>query len=388
MKHTTDMERNASIIILSLAGETLLEVSVTAASSEPESLSVGSLRAQLAQKTGHGYYVLQLLHGTTPLQDEVLVASLYPIAVDQHDLFLTAVVESYDPNLTDQVVDASYMGNSDTVDLLLQTHGDPNADMTGEPLCAASSFGHLKIVELLVRAGATVAQTKPYKTPFYEASKNGHLDVVEILHAHNADINQWSPICTAASNGHLSVVHFLCNVKADIDSIHGISGCTPLISAACGGHFEVIRCLLEARASVNAVDGNRATAAYYSSGRGELETLMLLYEYNADLCMSAADGSTPLLEASTGGHASVIACLSHLRADMEATTNCGSAFPLFQAVRSCNARAVEVLCLAGADVTRRTRSGVSLEAVATNQGCRSMAYILQWFSNLSGSTQP
>jgi ankyrin repeat protein len=82
------------------------------------------------------------------------------------------------------------------------------------PTTRSQTRGHLSIVELLVKAGASVHANNDEAIRW--ASDSGHLSVVELLvkaganvHANNNEALRW-----ASSSGHLPVVEFLksCNV--------------------------------------------------------------------------------------------------------------------------------------------------------------------------------
>ena len=104
---------------------------------------------------------------------------------------------------------------------LLQKPLDPNArgdiDIEPPPLLLAADRGHLKVIQLLLEAGAdTNAIDENLATASMAASHNGHLEVVRLLLEAGADTNatdyshsEATALMAAAHNGHLEVVRLL-----------------------------------------------------------------------------------------------------------------------------------------------------------------------------------
>lgn len=116
-------------------------------------------------------------------------------------------------------------------------------------LWAASTGGHLEIVEYLVGHGALVNKpTLTQSTPLRGASFHGHLKVMEYLLARGADINTpncigQSPLCIAAMRGQLEALQFLVNKGADIQQ-KTINGYSVVHLAATKGRVDIVKFLL------------------------------------------------------------------------------------------------------------------------------------------------
>ena len=91
-------------------------------------------------------------------------------------------------------------------------------DMFGKLMTKNNCFvgaGHLKVVKVLVQAGADVNHpTKTRSTPLRAASFDGRLDIVKYLIEHNANVhlaNKYNNTCLmiAAFKGHLDVAKCL-----------------------------------------------------------------------------------------------------------------------------------------------------------------------------------
>ena len=116
-------------------------------------------------------------------------------------------------------------------------------------LWAASTGGHLEIVEYLISRGADVNKpTLTQSTPLRGASFHGHLKVMKYLLEKGADINTpncigQSPLCIAAMRGQLEAVQFLVSQGADIHQ-KTINGYSVIHLAATKGRLDIVKFLL------------------------------------------------------------------------------------------------------------------------------------------------
>ncbi|KAK8103120.1 hypothetical protein PG984_016266 [Apiospora sp. TS-2023a] len=122
------------------------------------------------------------------------------------------------------------------------------------PLLMAINKGNLPIVDLLLKAGATVnypARRGFRSTPLQKACENGHLEIVELLLQQGADINAapapvggGTAIQMAARSGILRIVQLLLDNGADIHQAPSpIDGRTAIQMAAERGRFGIIEWL-------------------------------------------------------------------------------------------------------------------------------------------------
>ena len=119
-----------------------------------------------------------------------------------------------------------------------------------QPLGLAAYFGHEKIVEYLIKAGAEV--NSPSKnslkvTPLQSAVAGSHLEIVRQLLAAGASPNVrerggYTPLHTAAHNGDVEVVRSLIFGGADVEAKSDKKE-TPLDMALKSGHDEVANLL-------------------------------------------------------------------------------------------------------------------------------------------------
>ena len=126
-------------------------------------------------------------------------------------------------------------------------------------LWAASTGGHLEIVEYLVAHGANANKpTLTQSTPLRGASFHGHLKVMEYLLVRGANINTpncigQSPLCIAAMRGQLEAVQFLVSRGADMQQ-KTINGYSVVHLAATKGRVDIVKFLLASGISPQFLD--------------------------------------------------------------------------------------------------------------------------------------
>ncbi|KAI5805993.1 ankyrin repeat-containing domain protein, partial [Geopyxis carbonaria] len=139
--------------------------------------------------------------------------------------------------------------SNDSASLLLEAGADPNLPVHKEmdPLWIAAWEGNLKMVELLLTAGADVDNGRRYGNALQEAAANGSVEVVELLLSKGANPNSRGGAANTAIN-----------------------------AAAFRGHKEVVRRLLHANAVVELPDDPLGGAKTLAEAMGHTETLQLI----------------------------------------------------------------------------------------------------------------
>ncbi|KAJ7167380.1 hypothetical protein C8R43DRAFT_1121809 [Mycena crocata] len=167
-----------------------------------------------------------------------------------------------------------------TVRYMLDCGTSPNGMIiqldNGSALCAASKYGHIPIVKLLLERGADIHAGD--EAALQEAALRGKLEVVRLLLENGADIHAGDDAAVqgAVSWGQLEVVRLLLEKGADIHAGDDAA----LQIAAEWGQLGFVRFLLENGADIHAGD----EAALQGAARtGELEVVRLLLENGADI---------------------------------------------------------------------------------------------------------
>ncbi|XP_055495799.1 ankyrin repeat and SOCS box protein 3 isoform X3 [Leucoraja erinacea] len=152
----------------------------------------------------------------------------------------------------------------------------------------AAKHGHLKIVQILLQAGANPnAVTNENVTPLFLAAEKGHIAIVRTLLKNEARINGahsaclWSLVHQAAYQGHLDVLKFLLEKGADKESKDDY-GITPLFLAAQYGKVESLRTLIQHGSNVNCQAYDKATPLFIAAQEGHVECVEVLLSHGVD----------------------------------------------------------------------------------------------------------
>lgn len=144
---------------------------------------------------------------------------------------------------------AALYGHTGALTTLLAHGADPNImDNRGEkPLDLAAQYGHLQVVQILVRAHPELLL--PYKK---------HSNKCREIDYRNQKILKHSPLHSASRNGHKHVVELLLTAGIDVNLVTATG--TALHEAALCGKDSVVRILLEFGADLGVTDPEGRTA--------------------------------------------------------------------------------------------------------------------------------
>ncbi len=180
---------------------------------------------------------------------------LSPIMVAAYQQRFDIVYKLVDHTVTLTIFEVAATGKLQQMMMLLAKEpGLANAySIDGfQPLGLAALFGHLEVVEFLIRAGAWVnsaSKNKLQASPLNTAAARGYVDIAYQLLEAGADPNSkqlgdTTPLHSAASNGHVDMIRVLLNYGANLQA-RNKDGKTPLDLATERGH-EAAAILLKA----------------------------------------------------------------------------------------------------------------------------------------------
>ena len=211
---------------------------------------------------------------------------------------------------------AACCGHTETVRYLVGLK-DVDVNHKGGSGCTAvlAAANHADVVEVLIDAGADIEARDNYShSPLLVASQRGELRVVQMLVRAGAGVCVTSDegdtcISLAAVNGHTETVRaLLCMPEVDVNESDNWS-CTPLHRAAFDNYSDVVRLLIDAGADVEATNSSGCASLHRAcegGGAGELEIVKTLVEAGADVCAVDAYSNTCLILAAVFGHTDTV----------------------------------------------------------------------------------
>ncbi|XP_025072929.1 transient receptor potential channel pyrexia-like [Pogonomyrmex barbatus] len=233
------------------------------------------------------------------------------------------------------------------------------------PLHCAAAVGCVATVKCLIKSGADVDAGLSGRSPLHYAVLNNAEDCVEILLQagacpNNPQVYTETPLHVAASLGNVRSTKLLLSHGADVRVQLGVARSTPLHLAAEEGSAECTKLLLNAGATWDAKNSRGQTAMHLAALAQSVETLDALINAGAKVNAEDDDGRTPL-------HAAVAKALrsSELVKTLiqaGASVNKADKFgytPLHIAALNESSPTVMMLLSKGADVTARTKGGIT-----------------------------
>ncbi len=204
------------------------------------------------------------------------------------------------------------------------------------PFVLAAQHGHKDVVEYFldkfgdamdINHAATIVSLTTKKrvhcaTALWAASTGGHLPIVQLLVEHKAEVNrptltQSTPLRGASFHGHLDVMEFLMSNGAEINTPNCI-GQSPLCIAAMRGQLEAVKYLVKNGANVNQTTINGYSVMHLAATKGRVGIVKFLFTIGVSPMFSEADPSResyipcPLfLAASTGQRRMVEELVAH-----------------------------------------------------------------------------
>eukprot|EP00300_Choanocystis_sp_HF-7_P042590 c9323_g1_i2.p1 GENE.c9323_g1_i2~~c9323_g1_i2.p1 ORF type:complete len:446 (+),score=59.67 c9323_g1_i2:514-1851(+) len=267
-------------------------------------------------------------------------------------------------------------GGSQQVDLRDFVNRPDNTKRTA--LLAASSSGHLSVIELLKQHGADLHHTdSQHKSAIYLAADHGHTRVVEFLAENGCDVNsktfqtEATPLLIACWRGHVSIVQVLLRFGA-ITSQRCKGGATPFYIACQEGFIDIVRILI-ASSDINVQLDNGATSCFVACWRGYFDIVQLLVDRNCNLEFGL-NGCTPLLIASQEANYEIVHLLLTRGAHPDSPDSHGYR-PLWLACYRGDPKTAKLLCEFGANTSLTCDASTPL-FVASHQGHLSIVRFL------------
>lgn len=229
-----------------------------------------------------------------------------------------------------------------------------------ETLFNTCMLGRLGDVERLIAAGGNVnfsapePEGAPGHGPIHMAVQEGHHRVVEALVRHGASVNQLghggaTPLTLSAGTDNIKVTAALLKLGAPVDCVT-TDGKSALLIAAHLGHISAVSLLLQHGAEVNLQCSEGYTPLRVAARSGHIAIVRLLLQARADPLLRSAR-ELAINEAVDGNHPEVVALLLENGSHVESPDFFGMSLLGKAAARGMTA-VVRVLLAAGADPAR------------------------------------
>ena len=235
----------------------------------------------------------------------------------------------------------------------------------------------LSIIGTLLQQGVNVnAISDKGDTALYRACKSQQLKIVQILLEAGADVNLTSkrhyPVIAACEAGKVELISLLVKAGADVKCsnsnnetcLYAIAGSQRPADSVSIVNF--IKSLLEARLDVNAYCSQGETALFRASKAGHEHVVRLLLEAGAET--NGFNSRLPLYAACEQGHTQIVDQLLHHGADPNASSGpripaqvqaSSRSLPICCAVQKGYTDIINLLLEHGADVNKQDQSGKS-----------------------------
>ena len=150
------------------------------------------------------------------------------------------------------------------IQLVVLEFWQPDDEETRKMISAARENDIVVLERLLQKPRNPNDTNSDGETPLFHAAEQGHVRLMEILLEAGAKTDQpefargWTPLMSAAAQGHLDTVCCLVEAGAAQDKTNAHGG-TPLLVAAGNGHLDIVRFLVESGAAKDQAENNGAT---------------------------------------------------------------------------------------------------------------------------------
>ena len=205
---------------------------------------------------------------------------------------------------------ASFEGNWDLARQLLEA-GSPISD-----ILTAATLGKTEAVADFLHKDKETRRVKDRAglTPLHRAAAEGHVKVIQLLLAAGAEVDAqnedgWTPLHLAAAFGRANACELLIQHKAKIDRPLAESHEQPIHLAAIYGRPDVVKLLIEKGAKVDARDAHDAIPLHKAAEQGHLAVVQWLVEHKADINAIDDRGETAISLATKSGHKEVVTFL-------------------------------------------------------------------------------
>lgn len=285
---------------------------------------------------------------------------------------------------------ATYLNAVSSVNLLLsKSNGVDAKTQYGETAMHwAIDYDRVDILKALTQKGADINATdKNGRTVLHRAAACGKVNLAKILvkakqiNLNALDIQNYTPLRTAAHHGNGSMVRLLVERGADLD-IRNEQGWAALRDAALREHHLIVKYLIKqgTNCEVQATKGHYWSVLCWAATQGHISAVRLLIEKGANLNVTTDEGTSALRCAMEYGYGKVVWLLvkAGRNIDLNLPDHDGWS-PLHAAVKRSlvsDASFLWLLLENGADVSAQTKRGLTALHIAAEEDDIPIAWVL------------
>ena len=231
---------------------------------------------------------------------------------------------------------ASFYGHLDVVQTLLKAGASCTANeigLTALHYVSENVQCNVRVIEQLIAAGANVNAVPPsYGTPLHRAVDHDSVDAVRTLLKAGADINNrgfstgFTPLYGACRLGRERAARILLEAGPDLNQAETLKQRTPLHVACEKGYGEIVAMLADAGARLDEPDKYKETALHIACEYGQETAVSKLLSRGPNLEHRDGSGKTAFLTACCLGHVDIIRLLVGHGAEITAKDDQGNGY--------------------------------------------------------------
>ena len=217
-----------------------------------------------------------------------------------------------------------------------------------------------RMVHMLVKNNAQIdLKDSEGNSPLLVAASRGNIGLVKLFLEHGAFLNASdlfgnTPLLISLHKNFDDITELLLSKDADLNKAN-LSGETPLIVAAKKGHIKFVKTFIEKGATIDAADKNGDTALILAKRENRHD--VVIYLLNKDALIEKRSEQDELMAYATlNNYHDIAENLIQRQISVNRRFSDGL-FPLWYAVRNGNAKMIDMLLAAGADLEAKSKDG-------------------------------
>lgn len=241
-------------------------------------------RLVILLRKGDYFEIVSFLENNDVDQDAIMTALGYAF-VKENYLLIEYILKNDWIDLEYSIFDLS-VNCVDVIPKVLQDKVDRGSE-NPTPLMFACIIGNLKIVKMLIEAGASI---------------------------HRKNDTDYSPLTSAIIGSNMEIVTYLVKLGVDIEGKTGAhSQSISLITAVCSGSLDMLRFFVNRVSNINITDDTGSTALMFTVLHNNIAMASILLNHKVDVHIRNEEGDDVLDEALEMGSGEMITIIKEYR---------------------------------------------------------------------------